>query len=186
MTDPEKTSDIKQQKTVIKLLIYSVDDIFNDFDLRNISTRSISEDFISEVVHMAKNYYGETPISIKLVAPRDAIGSQLTQEIQVITRERIKSYFRNKYIELHWRRRKKIIQGWTYIIAGIICFCIFKYASLHEIKNLFANVVFDLISFMSWFSTWNGFDTLNDLLPKTEVQIYKRLAEAGIYFNLKR
>jgi hypothetical protein len=185
MAGQEKTTDLKQQKTVIKLLIYSVDDIFNDFDSRNITIRTISEDFIREVVTLAKNYYGETPISIKLIAARDIAGSQLSQEIQGITRERIKGYFLNKYLELNRRRKKEMMQGWIYIILGILCFCIFKYASLLEIKNIFANVMFDLISFISWFSTWNGVDTLKDLLPKTEVRIYKRLAEAGIYFNLK-
>ena len=185
MAEQEKTADIKQQKAVIKLLIYSVDDIFNDFDLRNINTRSISEDFISEVVNLAKNYHGETPISIKLVTSRDLVGSQLTPEMQSIARERIKSYFCNKYIELSWNRRKQRLQGWGYLITGLMCFLIFKYASLYETKNLFMNSLFDLISFISWFSTWNGIITLKDKLPKNDILFYKRLAEAGIYFNLK-
>jgi len=186
MEKENKPADTAQQKTVIKLLMYSIDDIYDDFDLRSMDTRSISEDFISEVENLAKNSYGENPIIIRLISPRDPAGTSLTPAIQHITRERIKDYFRGRYIKLKMMRRKEIKLGWAYILSGLLCFGIFKYASLHEIKNLIANVVFDLISFVSWFATWNGVDTLKDMLPKSELKIYKRLAEAGIYFNNKK
>lgn len=185
MAEQEKIVDIKQQKTVIKLLIYSVDDIYDDFDLRNINVRSISEDFISEVVSIAKNSYGEAPITIKLIAPRDTVSSQLTPEIQSVTRDRIKGFFYNKYNDLYGKRRKQRLEGWSYLATGLLCFLIFKYASLYETNNLFMNSLFDLISFVSWFSTWNGIITLKDKLPKDDILFYKRLAESGIYFNFK-
>jgi len=164
----------------IRLAISSYDDIFSDFDPREVSKRGLSEDFLSEIRRASKVKETEK-IDFVFLVPRK--NRNLKEESRI--EERLKKYFKRHSGILEIEKSKTIKSGINFIILGIILmfiatFLIFKFKN----DNLIASFFVILFEPAGWFLFWEGlhellFDSKN---VNPNIEFHKKMASASINF----
>ncbi len=99
----------------ISIAIDTYDDIFSDFDPRDILDRDLSEDFINELSHRHRqNPQGK--LDVVIVAPKQIENPAVEKKIV----SRLNKYFSQRYL----RYKKSIdeirIRGIVYILVGMV------------------------------------------------------------------
>lgn len=171
------------KKTEVVIPIDTIDDIYSDFDLRNLEIRSLSIDFINEVKIQSQHSEHDSRIEIKILAPKSIRKKELPLKIEKLTRRRIKEYFEDEYYELLYERRRSVIKSFIFITSGLLCFFIIKIISRYEIENIFLNTFYDLIIFFSWFATWYGIESTEKIIRKKKLNHIKKIWESEIKFR---
>jgi len=172
-----------QKTTQIVIYIDTIDDIFSDFDPRTIDVRIISADFINEMVLQGRQSKKKSKIDVKILAPRAIKDRELTPRVEKTIRQRIRQFFDDEYRRLRSARRKNIIKALIFLISGLTCFFIVKLAGDPAEKNLAVKLSLELITFFSWFATWNGIDSFTDLPKIRDVRLQRSLADAHVHFR---
>lgn len=166
----------------IAIAIDTYDDIFSDFDPRDISRRDLSEDFIIELM----GRHRQTPLGkydIVLVAPKVIEDQSVEKKIV----SRLNKYFHQK----HARHTKAIheirAKGVLYIAAGMAILI-----ALALFLNYYQNpdsMTFTIIGIMftplGWFGIWEGFSKIVDIPFKlaNDTEAYKRFSKASYKFE---
>jgi len=165
----------------ISIAIDTYDDIFSDFDPRDILDRDLSEDFINELNHRHR----QTPkgkYDVVLVAPK-AIEDQAVEKKIV---SRLNKYFHQKYL----RYKKSIdeirIRGGLYVVSGMAVLSVLTLLGYYrKLDTLTLELVALLFMPLGWFGIWEGFSKMVDLPFRlsNDTQVYKRLSKASYKFE---
>jgi hypothetical protein len=173
ITNSEETSEIR-------FAIRTYDDIFSDFDPREISKRGLSEDFISEAKR-ASAVKEAKKIDFIFLVPKKVRDLKEEKKIE----DRLKKYFKKHSDLLQMEKNKTIKHGIYFIILGIILmfiatFLIFKFKN----ENLITSFLVILFEPAGWFLFWEG---LHEVLfdsrkVNPNIEFHKKMANTSIKF----
>lgn len=162
--------------------ISSIDDIYSDFDLRDITIRHLSNDFINEVITQCIHEDKNEAINVCIVAPKK-IKHTLPSMVERVTKKRIKEHFEDKYWEMKYDSRVKAIKGIVFIVLGLICFCATKFVNDGDVNKIIFKIGLDMATFFSWFAMWQGIGILSETKNWHKTLLMKRISNAKIQFE---
>jgi hypothetical protein len=179
-----KQDTIKQRLddiNAISIAIDTYDDIFSDFDPREIDHRELSEDFIIELVRRHRTD-PRGKYDVVLVAPK-AIRDDSTEK-KIISR--LTHYFHAKHIQDVKIINQIRMRGLIYILIGMIFLIGMVFTTYYQ---LLGKLIVELagIVFMplGWFGVWEGFSLIVDKPFKyeREAELFQRLSKAVFKFE---
>jgi len=165
----------------ISIAIDSYDDIFSDFDPRDIAQRDLSEDFISELMTRHRQD-PKGKYNVLLVAPK-AIADQ-SLEKKIITR--LNRYFHVKHSQYSRAVKDLRLKGLVYIVAGTAILIALALATYYgRLSSLTLEFLGILFMPLGWFGIWEGFSKIVDIPFKLEsdTDLYKKLSKASYKFE---
>jgi hypothetical protein len=165
----------------ISIAIDTYDDIFSDFDPRDLTQRDLSEDFIIELTRRHRQDI-KGKYDVVLVAPKSI--EDPVAEKKIISRL-------NRYFNLKHARYVKAIKhirmrGLLYIVSGmalLIAFALLTYyKKLDPLTREVAGIMFVPLG---WFGIWEGFSKVVDIPFRLEsdTQVYRKLSRATYKFE---
>jgi hypothetical protein len=183
---PTTTENTVQQRldniNAISIAIDTYDDIFSDFDPRDISQRDLSEDFIIELMRRHR----QTPqgrYDITLVAPKSIEAHEAEKKIV----SRLNKYFHLKYVRYMKRIREIRLTGVLYIAGGM---AILVALALHlnyvkDPNSITPTILGIMFTPIGWFGMWEGFSKIVEIPFKlaNDTEAYKRLSKASYKFE---
>lgn len=162
----------------IDIWMDSYDDVFSDFDPGPYTKRSISEDFIAEVLRREKDAKGE--IQLRLSVP-EALRSVRNE---AIIKKRLKDYF-TKMEKHYWSEaRKERDKGMLYFIWGLALLTLIITLQTFMNAYIHVQVLNAVLAPLGWFGMWEGTHHLLEG-PKSlnaQKQAYKKLSNAKYEF----
>jgi len=190
----------KKQKMLllseISLHIDSYDDIFSDFDPRSYSSRSLSDDFLTEIKHASKDKT-QGVIELKFLLPKKE--RNFKQEDFII--KRLRAHFKRHFEMISKEVQKEKRLGLSMVILGFtlgVLAAVVLHQGVEEIDNamFFANtlgwlaiilptVVLVMLEPASWFLIWEGFNKIvfdwQD--KKADYDFYEKMTKCEIIFE---
>jgi len=165
----------------ISIAIDTYDDIFSDFDPRDISQRDLSEDFIIELTRRHRQDI-KGKYDVVLVAPKSI--EDPAAEKKIISRL-------NRYFHQRYRRYAKSIselrlRGSIYIALGMALLMTLALLTYYKkLDTLMLEVIGIVFMPLGWFGIWEGFSKIIDLPFKLEsdTQVYRKLSKAAYKFE---
>jgi hypothetical protein len=182
--EQQKQDPVKQRLddiNAISIAIDTYDDIFSDFDPRDISQRDLSEDFLNEIMHRHRqNPKGK--YDVVLVAPI-SIQDQIAEK-KIISR--LNRYFHQKHAQYNMTINEIRIRGSIYVALGmflLIMLSILTYNKLLDRLSLELTAI--IFTPLGWFGIWEGFSKIVDIPFNlaSSTQAYLRLAKASYKFE---
>lgn len=180
----ESNSELKKEEQMrqgnVSLILNSYNDIFSDFDPRNYSQRTLSDDFLQECKRAVrdKTYTGEG-FDLRLLVPKHK--RNINDEIKI--KIRLKNHFLKHYLE-----KKKEIKSLRF--EGLIWFAIgmtfsLMAAFIYQLREGFIfHLFFVMLEPAGWFTMWSGLDKIfinpRDKMP--DVRFDKKMHSANIMF----
>ncbi|MCX5725672.1 MAG: hypothetical protein NT030_00565 [Candidatus Saganbacteria bacterium] len=166
----------------ISIAIDTYDDIFSDFDPRDISARDLSEDFIIELMRRHRqNLQGK--YDVVLVAPK--VIEDQNAEKKIVSR--LNKYFHQKHVRYVKRIHEIRIQGLLYIATGMaillaLGLLLNYYKNPDQVALMIIGIIFTPLG---WFGIWEGFSKIVDIPFKlaNDTTAYKRLSKASYKFE---
>jgi len=161
----------------ISLSLNSYEYLFSDFDPRDYSERTLSEDFIEECRRGIREKEGR--IELIFLCPKQIRDSK--DEIKI--KKRLREYFSYNLKKEYNQRKKLKVEGFFWFLMGSVVMVL---ATLIENKTNFFLRLLEIMSVpASWFLFWEGlnkvFITSRERLP--QYNFYKKMAEANIIFT---
>jgi hypothetical protein len=179
----EKVQQRLNDINAISIAIDTYDDIFSDFDPRDVLERDLSEDFINELIN---RHHRHNPLKgkydIVLVAPK-TIEDQVTEK-KIISR--LNRYFHHRYL-----RYKKSIndlrkRGALYVLVGMAALISLTFlAYFVKPDRLTLELVGIIFMPLGWFGIWEGFSKIVDIPFKlsSDTALYLRLSKSAYKFE---
>ncbi len=165
----------------ISIAIDTYDDIFSDFDPRDILDRDLSEDLINELRHRHRqNPKGK--YDIVLVAPKSIEDQNVEKKIV----SRLNKYFHQKYLRYQKSIDEIRIRGIVYVAVGMVLLTSLSLLAYNlKLDRLTLDLVGIIFMPLGWFGIWEGFSKIIDIPFKLndDTQAYKRLAKAAYKFE---
>lgn len=165
----------------ISIAIDTYDDIFSDFDPRDLTQRDLSEDFIIELTrrHRAdiKGKY-----DVVLVAPKSIEDTAAEKKIT----SRISRYFSQKYRRYAKSINDLRLRGAIYIVLGMALLIILALLTYYKkFDALTLEIIGIMFMPLGWFGIWEGFSKIVDIPFKLEsdTQVYRKLSRAAYKFE---
>lgn len=173
--------DIKHlvNQAEVSLILDTYNDIFSSFDPRPYNERSLSEDFLSEAKHAARDK-GEG-IELRFLIPK----AQRSIAHETLIKQRLKDHFRKHHYMVQQELKAYKKQAVTLIAVGTIIGFIAVWLSILDINSILKLAVEIILSPASWFTIWTGFEHLT-FPPKEEVaseKFYKKMIDSHISFT---
>jgi hypothetical protein len=169
---PPKTIADVLQSTQIALDTY--DDIFSDFDSSPFTTRVLSDDFLQEL----RKRYAETQkgdLMVNFTLPQ----SLRSEKTEALIRKRLKDYFKIQLAQANRNIRRVRFRGLMRVGAGILALM-----PLAFFPNSILPPISMLLSVLSWYFLWSGFDSLLELPTKMmgERSFFEKFVKAKYNF----
>lgn len=163
----------------ISILLKSYDDIFSDFDPRNYSQRSLSEDFLSEAKRACKDKNND-PIQLRFMVP--SVMRHVDKENTI--KKRLHDHFRRHHDILRQEKRNVLRKGVVLTIIGIFLLLLATLIKPLAETSFFMRLLFVTIEPTSWFICWYGLDRI---MEKTrhgnlEYEFYSKMSNCEIMF----
>jgi hypothetical protein len=185
MADEQQKQNVIRQRlddiNAISIAIDTYDDIFSDFDPRDISQRDLSEDFLNEIMHRHRqNPKGK--YDVVLVAPRSI--EDLTAEKQIISR--LSRYFHQKHIQYTQSINEIRIRGSLYVVVGMLLLITLSLLTFNKVLDrLTLEMAAIIFTPLGWFGIWEGFSKIVDIPFNlaSSTQAYSRLSKASYKFE---
>lgn len=185
MAEPEtKQGSVKQRLddiNSISIAIDTYDDIFSDFDPRDILERDLSEDFIKELARRHRQG-PKGKFDVVIVAPKTIEDQAIEKKIAA----RLNRYFHQK----HLRYKKAIdelrIRGAVYIAVGmLLLIALTLLAYFGKMDRLTLELVGIIFMPLGWFGIWEGFSKIVDIPFRlgSDALVYKGLSKASYKFE---
>lgn len=166
------------QTSEISLLLNSYNDIFSDFDPRNYSVRSLSDDFLNEAKRATLDKSLRS-IELKFLVPHN---KRSLHEEEVI-KKRLKEYFKRHHTLVYEEIKAMVQQGLLFTIFGILLMFLGVFVSFKE-TTMLTKFLIILLEPGGWFFFWEGLDQVI-FEPKTkkhELDFYKKMSNSKINF----
>lgn len=170
-----KETDTDEGHIIVSIDSYN--SLFSDFDPRDYSERGLSEDFVDECRRAVKEH--EEEIELVLLCPE----KKRNQKEEAKIKKRIKEYFSNRFKKEENIKKKLIIEGIFWFIAGSALMTI---AVILEGKSSFLLKFLEVMVVPAgWFFFWEGLDKV--LITSRErlgnYNFYKKMSKATISFE---
>jgi hypothetical protein len=165
----------------ISIAIDTYDDIFSDFDPRDISQRDLSEDFIIELTRRHRQDM-KGKYDVVLVAPRSI--EDTAAEKKIISR--LNRYFHQKYRRYVKSINELRLRGSIYIALGMAFLLALALLTYYKKLDILMLEIIGIVFMpLGWFGIWEGFSKIVDLPFKLEsdTQVYKKLSRAAYKFE---
>lgn len=173
----EKGEEANINRNKISLSLNSYGYLFSDFDPRDYSEKTLSEDFIDECKRAVKEQEGK--IELIFLCPKNK--RDLGDESKI--KKRLKEYFLYNFKKEYNQRKKLKVEGFFWFLMGSIVMIL---ATLIEGKATFLLRLLEIMSVpASWFLFWEG---LNKVLITSRERLsqynfYKKMSESNIIFT---
>jgi len=165
----------------ISIAIDTYDDIFSDFDPRDISQRDLSEDFIIELTRRHRQDI-KGKYDVVLVAPRSI--EDPAAEKKIISR--LNRYFHQKHRRYARSIKELRVRGSIYIVLGMALLSMLALLTYYKkLDTLTLEIMGIVFMPLGWFGIWEGFSKIIDLPFRLEsnTQAYKKLSKAAYKFE---
>lgn len=165
----------------ISIAIDTYDDIFSDFDPRDILERDLSEDFINELSHRHRQS-PKGKYDMVLVAPKEIENPAVEKKII----SRLNRYFHHKYLRYKKTIDELRIRGGIYVMFGMLLLASFTLLAYYgKLDKLTLELVGIIFMPLGWFGIWEGFSKIIEIPFKlnNDTQVYKRLSKASYKFE---
>lgn len=160
----------------VSLILDSYNDIFSDFDPRDYSERSVSDDFIVECQRAVREKDKE--IELRLMIPADKRNLESEGKIK----KRLKDHFMHHYL-----REKNEIEnikrtGFVWIAIGTII--MISGAFLLKYQGFIFDLLITVAEPAGWFTFWEGLGKIFiDSKEKShKYDFYKKMVNTKLYF----
>jgi len=165
----------------ISIAIDTYDDIFSDFDPRDISQRDLSEDFIIELTRRHRQDI-KGKYDVVLVAPKSIEDPAAEKKIT----SRLNRYFHQKYSRYIMAIREIRMRGLAYIASGMAILIVLALLTYYKkLDTLTLEIVGIVFMPLGWFGIWEGFSKIVDIPFKLEsdTRAYKKFSRASYKFE---
>jgi hypothetical protein len=165
----------------ISIAIDTYEDIFSDFDPRDIAQRDLSEDFIIELMRRHRqNPQGR--YDVVLVGPKSIEDGLLAKKIIA----RLNRYFHQKHVRYLKAIKEIRLRGLSYVLFGMaVLFVLTYFAFFEKLSGLALQIVGIIFTPLGWFGVWEGFSKIVDI-PfdlRSDTQAYEKLSKASYKFE---
>jgi len=183
--NPNNLYNAKEMKKVLQmseiaLWLESYDDIFSDFDPRPFAQRTISDDFLLEVMKVARDR-GKEDFELKfLMAPEVRQHSH-----EPTIKKRLHEYFSKHYHQLLKEKKGIFQRALIFVLAGIILMFVSSFtAYLYLGKSFIFNFIVAITEPAGWFLFWEGLNRAIKDYKKINpnVDFYRKMAKSAITF----
>ncbi len=159
-------------KVIIALDDY--EDIFDDFDIRPYSQRSISTDFIEELHRRFNAVECNKPTLILTLPKKNRI-----KKDEKIIKKRLIEFFNAKFRYYQVKLKSTWLRIFTFILLGVLSLILSLYVEHYSIA------LSDYLFIGVYFFTWEGLDTFIYSYPRIEkkLRIYKCVSGSIIQFD---
>jgi len=163
----------------ISILTKGYDDIFSDFDPRNFSQRSLSEDFLFEAKRAAKDKNSGT-IQLRFMVPH----RMRNPEKEMVIKKRLHEHFRHHYELIMKEKRDMVRKGIVMTAIGILLLLAATFASPMQAKSFLMRLIFVTLEPTSWFIAWYGLDNIFSKARhgNPDYDFYRKMAKCEILF----
>ena len=156
------------------------EEIFDDFDIRDYSSRTISSDFLYELKRRIFNLRGR--IKLILTIPSSLRDKKVEQTII----KRLKQFFILRYEK--YLEKKKVLQkkGITYTLVGLLILIAIFFIEIHfSDSSEFFPILTNFLFIPSWFFVWNGLDKLLEVSRQYDrtIAFYNKLVKTKLIFE---
>ncbi|MEI6732001.1 MAG: hypothetical protein WCK90_04970 [archaeon] len=163
----------------ISLILDSYNDIFSSFDPRGFSERALSDDFLIECKHAARDQPIDLEgLELRLMVPR--IRRNFNDEFKI--KRRLKHHFQKHFLEKEREIGGVKRGGYLWFFSGAVILFILPF--LEEKTNFIFRFITIMMEPASWFFFWEGlykvFVTADEKKP--DLEFYKKMAHAQITF----
>ena len=165
----------------ISIAIDTYDDIFSDFDPRDLTQRDLSEDFIIELMRRHRQD-PKGKFDVVLVAPKSIEDPSAEKKIV----SRLNRYFHQKYARYKRSINDIRIRGLIYIASGMALLITLALLTYYKkLETLMLEIVGIMFMPLGWFGIWEGFSKIVDMPFKLEsdTQVYRKLSRAAYKFE---
>jgi len=176
MDSEKKEEEIELRKGNVSLSLNSYTYLFSDFDPRDYSEKTLSEDFIEECRRVARE--NEEKIELILLCPKNK--RNLKDEAKI--KKRIKEYFVYGFKKEHERRKKLRLEGLFWFLMGSIVMVL---ATLLVGKTNFFLKLLEIMAIPAgWFLFWEGLDKIfiTSKEKLSDYEFYNKMSKANIIF----
>ena len=176
----EKERELLAQSEV-SLLMNGYNDIFSSFDPRPYSQRALSVDFLDEA-RRATRELGEGGFQLRILMPV----AQRRVEKELVIKKRLKEHFKKHADKLEHEKRKILMQGFYFIVIGIIFMFIASFILFHYTqRNLMKEFLVVLLQPGGWFLFWEGLNLMifESRRIKPDLEFYRKMIRAEITFS---
>jgi len=173
----QRIKDIKE----ISIGIDTWDDIFSDFDPRDLNDRTLSEDFIAEL----KKRYRETRKGSFLVIIYAPILLKDERSERIVI-QRLKKHFKHRFMQAQKEINYTRIRGVFFVGVGI---CFLAFLTLATYFKLFSELAMEMLGIilmpLGWFGIWEGFSKIVDTSRVSihEAVLFNKLSKAKYQFK---
>ena len=180
----EKALEDEKQKLLemsqISIWLDHYDDIFSDFDPRQYSQRSLSDDFLVEA-KKASREKTQNKLEVRFLIPE----AQRDAKNESIIKKRLHEHF-TKHAHL-LRNDIKNIRNKALMMAfiGLIMMLSATYINTLGLNTFLERFIFVLLEPGGWFMTWFALDRwfYTTELNKTEYEFYEKMSKCEIIFS---
>jgi len=176
----DKNHERKLLKTAeISLMLDTYDDIFSDFDPRPFNSRSISDDFLVEMKHAARDK-PSGQIELQLLMP----GHLRNTESEKLIKKRLHEHFRHHYEDLQKDVRMLRVKGAAIAAVGFILMSSALVLKTFELDKMLSDLLLVVLEPSGWFAMWFGLDTIfyGIRKKKPNLKFYEKMAKCEIVF----
>ena len=163
----------------ISLVLDTYDDIFSDFDPRPYDHRSLSQDFLAEAKHAARDKI--SGLELKFLIPRAQQDSGKEELIELRLREHFEKHahmIRQEITASRLRGGVLAFIGMLITVAAAVLGIFFK-------ENIAATIALVVLEPAGWFTIWNGLDMAVFAARGKGVDLafYEKMQDAEITFE---
>ena len=162
----------------ISLWLDNYDDIFSDFDPREYSQRSLSDDFLTEANKASRDK--GTKLELRLLLP----AHQRNPKDEALIKKRLRDHF-NKHAHLLRNEIKETKKkAFAILLIGVVLMLAASYVDSFNLSNIAAKFLFVLLEPTGWFFTWFALDKIfyTSELTKSQYNFYSKMSRCEIMF----
>lgn len=165
----------------INLWLNGYNDLFSDFDHRNYSVRTLSDDFLLETRKASIEKKRGELRNIKFCLPlkgRD-------KNYENIIKQRLLVHFHKHYKLLHDEKIKLMQKGAAFTITGIMLMIIATFILFYyEEHSLLLNFLIILLEPGGWFLFWEGLGMIlfESKKKRHELEFYEKMINCNVSF----
>ncbi|MEK6935243.1 MAG: hypothetical protein AABW67_00490 [Nanoarchaeota archaeon] len=172
----ENKEEAKLREGNISLVLNAYQDIFSDFDPRDYSEKSLSDDFLAECQRAARDK--GTGFELRLLMPKHK--RNIIEETKI--KKRLKTHFQKHFKEIEKEINKIKREGLMWFFLGAIILVMEGFI-LQRTEFIFKFLII-IGQPASWFLFWEGLGKIfiESKKKKPDYEFYKKMSQADIYF----
>jgi hypothetical protein len=164
----------------VVLWIDSYSELFSDFDPRPVADRLVSDDFVNQVKHAAKEIPQKLHV-LKLLVPENT----RKPDEEVIISRKLGAYFSYQHQQLTQTNEEVRRKGFYFSAAGLIFMLIASYLKELKVTEFYMTFLLTLFEPGGWFLLWTGFDYFMNYSRNRlqDLAFFNRMADVHIEFG---